>query len=123
MPESEPLTCAILRAVETAALTEDGREGKVHNLTGPETLKHQEMAEKLSDALNRKIEFIGVSPEAMRGSVSCCRNPGLASRRIDRGLCALLARRGFRSSNGVQEATRKPPRSFDALPGTTLSFS
>lgn len=59
-----------IAAVAVAALTEDGHAGKTYNITGSEALSHQEMAEKLSEALNRKIEFVNVPPESMREALA-----------------------------------------------------
>lgn len=71
------------------------------------------MAEKLSDALNRKIEFIDVPPEAMRVALAAA---GIPDWQVD-GLIEDYAHysRGEASevATGVQEATGKPPRSFD----------
>ena len=102
-----------IAAVAAAALTEDGHEGRIYDLTGPEALTHQEIAGKLSDALDRQIEFIDVPPEAMRGALAAA---GLPNWQAD-GLIEDYAHysRGEASgvATGVQEATRKPPRSFD----------
>ena len=102
-----------IAAVAAAALTEDGHEGKIYNLTGPEALTHQEMAEKLSAALGRRIQFVDVPPEAMRGALAAA---GLPDWQAD-GLIEDYAHysRGEASevAPGVQDATGKPPRSFD----------
>jgi uncharacterized protein YbjT (DUF2867 family) len=102
-----------IAAVAAAALTEDGHEGNIYNLTGPEALTHREMAEKLSAALGRRIQFVDVPPEAMRGALAAA---GLPDWQAD-GLIEDYAHysRGEASevAPGVQDATGKPPRSFD----------
>jgi uncharacterized protein YbjT (DUF2867 family) len=55
-----------IAAVAAAALTEDGRGSRASKITGPEALTHADMAERLSDALGRRTEFVDVPPEAMR---------------------------------------------------------
>jgi uncharacterized protein YbjT (DUF2867 family) len=52
-----------------AVLTAPGHEGRIYDLTGPEALTHSAMAERFSDALGRRVEFVDVSPEAMRGAL------------------------------------------------------
>ena len=54
-----------IAAVAAAALTE-GHEGRTYDITGPEALTHAEMAERLSAALGRRVEFVDVPPDAMR---------------------------------------------------------
>jgi uncharacterized protein YbjT (DUF2867 family) len=102
-----------IAAVAAAALAEEGHEGKTYNLTGPEALSHGEMAEKLSGVLGRRIHFVDVPPEAMRETLI---RVGLPVWQAD-GLIEDYAHysRGEASevATGVQDATGKPPRSFD----------
>ncbi|MDJ1484952.1 SDR family oxidoreductase [Cytophagaceae bacterium YF14B1] len=58
-----------IAAVAAKALTNPGHEGKIYNLTGPQALSHQEIAEYLSYELKRSILFINVSPEDMRNAL------------------------------------------------------
>jgi uncharacterized protein YbjT (DUF2867 family) len=53
-------------AVAVAALTKTGHEGKTYDLTGPEALTHAQMAELLSQALNRPVTFVDLPEEAFR---------------------------------------------------------
>jgi uncharacterized protein YbjT (DUF2867 family) len=102
-----------IAAVAVAALSEEGHEGKTYDLTGPEALSHGEMAEKLSGVLGRRIDFVDVPPEAMRETLI---SVGLPVWQAD-GLIEDYAHysRGEASevATGVQDATGKPPRSFD----------
>jgi uncharacterized protein YbjT (DUF2867 family) len=50
-------------------LTEEGHEGKVYELTGPEAISHREIAEKLSKVLGRPVEHVEVSFEDARGGM------------------------------------------------------
>ena len=52
--------------VAAKALTEPGHEGKVYPLTGPEALTMAEVAEKLSAATGRPIQYVNVAPEEAR---------------------------------------------------------
>ncbi len=104
-----------IAAVAAAALTEDGHAGKTYNLTGPEPLTHSDMAKKLSQALDRKIEYIDVPPEAMKEALV---GFGMPQWQAD-GLIEDYAhyRRGEASAiaSGVKDATGLPPRSFDSF--------
>jgi len=101
-----------IAAVAAAALTEDGHEGRTYDVTGPESLTHAEMAERLSDALGRRVEFVNVSPEAMREALI---GFGFPTWQAD-GLIEDYAhyRRGEAAAvaSGVQDATGKAPRTF-----------
>jgi uncharacterized protein YbjT (DUF2867 family) len=52
--------------VAAKALTEPGHEGKIYPLTGPEALTMAEVAEKLSAATGRPIQYVNVAPEEAR---------------------------------------------------------
>jgi uncharacterized protein YbjT (DUF2867 family) len=99
--------------VAVAALTESGHEGKIYELTGPQALTHAEMAEGLSEALGRRVEFVDIPPEAMREALV---GVGLPVWQAD-GLVEDYAhyRRGEAAAvtSGVRDAIGKEPRSFD----------
>lgn len=56
-------------AVAARALTEEGHEGRVHELTGPEAISHRDIAQKLSTVLDRPVEHVEVSFEDARGGM------------------------------------------------------
>lgn len=98
-----------IAAVALAALTEEGHAGRTYDLSGPEALTHGEMAEKLSKALGRQIQYVDVPPEAMMEALLSI---GLPRWQAD-GLIEDYAhyRRGEASAitSGVQDATGAPP--------------
>jgi uncharacterized protein YbjT (DUF2867 family) len=49
--------------VAAKALTDSGHEGKTYPLTGPEALTMAEVAEKLSVATGKEIQYVNVAPE------------------------------------------------------------
>ena len=113
-----------IAAVAAAALTQEGHEGRTYDLTGPEPLTHGEMAEKLSKAVGREIQYVDVPEEAMMGALL---NVGLPHWQVD-GLIEDYAhyRRGEASTiaTGVHDATGTPPRSFhDFARDYALAFS
>ena len=52
--------------VAIAVLTTPGHEGKTYPLTGPEALTMAEVAEKLSAATGKAIQYINIAPEEAR---------------------------------------------------------
>ncbi|MBO3460030.1 SDR family oxidoreductase [Aetokthonos hydrillicola Thurmond2011] len=52
-----------IAAVAVRVLTEEGHEGKVYTLTGPEVLSFAEVAHKLSIATEKKVTYVSISPE------------------------------------------------------------
>ena len=101
-----------IAAAAVAALTEDGHEGKTYDLTGPEALSHSEMAAKLSQVLQRQVEYVDVPPEAMKDALL---RVGIPLWQAD-GLVEDYAhyRRGEAATiaSGVEDATGAPPGSF-----------
>jgi len=55
-----------IAAVAERASTEPGHDGKVYEITGPESLTHGEMAATLSLVLGKPVKHVDVSPAAMR---------------------------------------------------------
>jgi uncharacterized protein YbjT (DUF2867 family) len=102
-----------IASAAAAALVEKGHEEQIYNLTGPEALSHREMAEKLSGALGRRIDFVDVPSDSMRKTLI---EVGLPVWQAD-GLIEDYAHysRGEAAevATGVQDATGRPPRSFD----------
>jgi uncharacterized protein YbjT (DUF2867 family) len=58
-----------IAGVAAAALTEPGHEGQTYTITGPAAITHSDIAEALSAATGREIEFVDVAPEAFRASL------------------------------------------------------
>lgn len=52
--------------VAFACLTLPGHEGRIYNLTGPESLSHSDLAVTLSSLLSRDVQFVDVSEDALR---------------------------------------------------------
>lgn len=56
-------------AVAATLLTEPGHEGETYEVTGPEALSYGDVAAKLSAAMDRKIAYVDVPDDAVRGSL------------------------------------------------------
>jgi len=53
-------------AVAAEVLVEPGHEGRIYEVSGPESLSHGQIAEDLSAVLGRRIGFVDVHPEVAR---------------------------------------------------------
>jgi uncharacterized protein YbjT (DUF2867 family) len=102
-----------IAAVAAAALIERGHVGKTYNITGPEALTHQEMAEKLSKALDRQIQFVDVPPDAMRGALVAAGLPDWQADGLIEDYAHYARGEAGEVTTGVLDATGKAPRSFD----------
>lgn len=102
-----------IAAVAATALTEDGHENKIYNLTGPEALSHKEMAEKLSAALNRQIQFVDVSPEAMCEALNSAGFPDWQADGLIEDYAHYSRGEAAEIASGIQDATGKPPHTFE----------
>lgn len=100
-------------AVAAKALTEDGHEGKSYVVTGPEALSLHEVAEKISQAVGRKVTYVPVRPEEFRrGALS----QGVPEWLVDalEILDELLASgRAAAVTDVVREVTGREPFTFD----------
>jgi uncharacterized protein YbjT (DUF2867 family) len=101
-----------IAAVAVAALTEDGHQGKLYDLTGPEALTHSELAAQLSQALGKQISFINIPEAMMRQTLLRLSFPAWQAE----GLIEDYAhyRRGEASgiSTVIQEVTKVAPHRF-----------
>jgi len=99
--------------VAVAALTEPGHEGASYDLTGPEALKHGDMANRLSIVLERRVDFAGVTASAFRDTLLAV---GMPAWQVD-GLIEDYAHyaRGEAAAVApdVRRVTGHAPRSFD----------
>jgi uncharacterized protein YbjT (DUF2867 family) len=59
-----------IAAVATLALTQRGHEGKTYAMTEPQTLTRMEQLDAISDAIDRKLRFQEISPEAFQQEMS-----------------------------------------------------
>ena len=111
-----------IAAVAGEALTGHGHEGKTYNLTGPESLSHAEMAEKLSSAVGRKITFIDISPKMLLDMLLGIGFPVWQAEGLVEDYAHYKRGEASEVHQGVQEAIGKTPKSFDdfALDYTTL---
>jgi uncharacterized protein YbjT (DUF2867 family) len=102
-----------IAAVAAVALTANGHTDKAYTLTGPQSLNHNEIAHRISNAVGKAIRYVPISEEdARRGILSA----GLSSERTERllgfyrlvsaGVCAPV-------SLDVERVLGRPPIAFE----------
>ncbi|WEK70448.1 MAG: SDR family oxidoreductase [Candidatus Chryseobacterium colombiense] len=64
-----------IAGVAAKALTENGHENKIYNITGEESLTHFQMAEILSRILETKITYVDLNSEQLRGALTAAGFP------------------------------------------------
>ena len=102
-----------IAAAAVKALTTSGHENKVYELTGPEALSHEQIAQKLSAAVGKQIKYVDISPAAYKeGAVAA----GIPESYVD----ALLNLYQLYVAGGAQRVTKdvervagRKPRTFD----------
>jgi uncharacterized protein YbjT (DUF2867 family) len=100
-------------AVAAKVLTEEGHEGKVYEISGPEALSFGESATRLSAALGRALDYVDVPPEAARGAMMASGVPAWYAEALTE-LYALLAEGCEESVTSVlDEMGVLSPRTFE----------
>lgn len=101
-----------IAAVAATSLTEQGHEGRIYDITGPEALTHAEIASVFTSVLGRPVTYVDLPEAAMRDGLL---RFGFPEWQAD-GLIEDYAhyRRGEASavSTAVKDITGQLPRSF-----------
>ena len=101
-----------IAAVAVRVLTDPNHEGKAYTLTGPESLTYNELANKLSNVLERSISHINLSPSDLKNGMLAEGMPEeIADRMLD------LERyysedQASRIINDIKQVTGHDPRQF-----------
>ena len=99
-------------AVAACALTEDGHDHKIYDLTGPEAMSFEAVAEALTHATGKTVSYVHVPPEYARKQLL---GSGLAPWLADDMLILCASFRdgyGAPVSSSVRDVTHQPPRTF-----------
>jgi uncharacterized protein YbjT (DUF2867 family) len=99
-------------AVAAVVLSADGHEGKTYELTGPEAITYQRIAEELSAVAGRPIEFVDVPEEAARqGFVEAGMPDWLVKHLV--GVFGIIREGALaQTTNTVRTLTGREPRTF-----------
>lgn len=98
--------------VVTVALTEDGHEGQIYELTGPELLTFREVASVFREISGREITVVDVSREAFVEGLEAAQLPDGMVQLVDYLFNEVLDGRNASLGDGVQRALGRPPRDF-----------
>lgn len=99
-------------SVAVTVLTEDGHDRRIYDLTGPEALSYDRMADAISDAIGKKVVYAHVPPEYTKKQMLA---DGLPRWLVDDMLVLASSFRdgyGAAVTSTVAEVTKHPPRSF-----------
>ncbi|MBO9427266.1 NAD(P)H-binding protein [Labrenzia sp. R4_1] len=100
-----------IAAVAVAALTEDGHDGELYEVTGPRLLSFADMAQELSKSIGRPVQHLPISFEEFHAEVARSSGEMIA------GVITEIARetldgRNAHLADGVQRALGRPPKDF-----------
>jgi uncharacterized protein YbjT (DUF2867 family) len=102
-----------IAAVAAKLLVDDTLSGRDFDLTGPETLDHDRIAEILSRVVGRPIRFSDISPEAMLDRLLQAGLPRDYAEFMIRILDFFKAGYSDRTTDAVQTITGSAPRRFE----------
>ena len=98
-----------IAAVAVEALTGSGHEGRLYEVTGPQSLSFAEMASLLSEVHGREVEYIPVGFDEFHAAVAAEAGPDVATMLTE--LCReVFDGRNESVASGVLEALGRPPR-------------
>lgn len=98
--------------VATAALTEDGHEGQIYQLTGPELLTFRDVATIFQEITGRDLSVVEVSREEFVKGLEAAQLPEGLVQLVDYLFNEVLDGRNASLGDGVQRALGRPPRDF-----------
>jgi len=102
-----------IASVAGQVLTTSGHDGKAYDLTGPEGLTYGQIAEKLSAATGKKINYVPISNDDFRkGMIGSGMPEPYADAMIDL-IKHYEGGHASRVTSSVKDVTGKEPRSFD----------
>lgn len=94
-------------------LTQDGHQNKTYQITGPESLNFQAIAEKLSTVLGREITYFNTPPETFKQELLSYGVPETLSEAVTNLYVKLSDGHQDIVSDHVYEITGRNPLSFD----------
>ena len=98
--------------VAVAALTEDGHNGEIYEVTGPRMLTFTEVAQEISRAASREVQFIQIPKEAFAGAIAESGAPDDIAWLLNYLFETVLDGRNAYVCDGVQRALGREPTDF-----------
>jgi uncharacterized protein YbjT (DUF2867 family) len=100
-------------AVAAVSLTSDEQVGRTLDLTGPESVTYEVVAEALSHATGRAIEFVDIPDEAAKGALIEAGLPGWLVTHLSLLFPMLRSGAFGQTTDTVRAVTGRDPRSID----------
>lgn len=97
--------------VAVAALTEDGHDGQLYEITGPRLMNFADMAAELSAAIGRPVQHLDISYEEFHAELARTNGEEIAGIITDIARETLDGRNAF-LADGVERALGRAPRDF-----------
>lgn len=104
-----------IAAVAAETLTTEGHDNKIYDLTGPEAITHQQIADYFSKGLKKAIKFIDVKPEDMYREVVIAGFPLWQAEGLIEDYAHYARGEAAYVSAAVQDITGHPPRNFQTF--------
>jgi uncharacterized protein YbjT (DUF2867 family) len=98
--------------VAVAAFTEPGHAGEVYEVTGPRMMTFAEVADELSKATGRPIQFVQVPHDAFVQGAQASGAPKDVVWMLDYLFSTVLDGRNAHLNDGIQRALGRPPKDF-----------
>lgn len=98
--------------VAVAALTEDGHNGEVYEVTGPRLMTIADIAADLSAATGHEINYVDVPHDAFLGELTNSGAPKDVVWMLDYLFSTVLDGRNSYLTDGVERALGRPPKDF-----------
>jgi uncharacterized protein YbjT (DUF2867 family) len=100
-------------AVAAACATSSGRQGKTYDVTGPEAISYAAIAAKIGERMERKVEYVDLSPDVAAQGMIATGMPEWLAR--DLALFGQFAAEGRSSalSTAVRDVTGREATTFD----------
>ena len=98
--------------VAVAALTEDGHDGEIYEVTGPRMLTFSEVAKEISRAAGREIQYIQLPKEAFAAGIAESGAPEEITWLLNYLFETVLDGRNAYVCDGVQRALGREPTDF-----------
>jgi len=98
--------------VAVAALTEDGHNGEIYEVTGPRMLTFADVAREISRAAGRKVQFVRIPKEAFAGAIAESEAPKEIAWLLNYLFETVLDGRNAYVCDGVKRALGREPTDF-----------
>ena len=98
--------------VAVAALTEDGHNGEIYEVTGPRMLTFADVAQEISRAAGREVQFIRIPKEAFAGAIAESGAPEEIAWLLNYLFDTVLDGRNAYVCDGVKRALGREPTDF-----------